>query len=75
MAWYQKQSELTYSNSAVFNLSYGPGANAPYGGVYKCTGCGHEIGIARYHSLPPQNHHTHVNQYVPIRWQPVVIHT
>ncbi len=46
-----------------------PGMHAPDGGVYRCTGCGHEIGIARGHALPPQNHHQHSNYSIPIRWQ------
>lgn len=75
MAWYQNASDLARSVSAVFNNSYEPSVSAPYGGVYKCTGCGHEIGIAQYHALPPQNHHQHSNRYLPIRWRPVVLHT
>lgn len=74
MAIYHNASFLTQSNNAVFNTTYEPSIAAPFGGIYKCTGCGHEIAIARYHSLPPQNHHQHTNRYVPIRWQPVVIH-
>jgi hypothetical protein len=74
MAFYQNSTDLIFSSNQVFNTSYEPGQAAPFGGLYKCTGCGHEIGIARYHSLPPQTHHQHTNRYVPIRWQPVVIH-
>jgi hypothetical protein len=74
MAQYQNTAELSYSASPVFTTSYEPGQAAPFGGVYKCTGCGHEIATARSHSLPPQNHHQHANRYVPIRWQPIVIH-
>jgi hypothetical protein len=71
MALYQRQNELSYSSSSVFNTTNEPGASAPFGGIYKCTGCGLEIGIAKFHALPPQNHHQHPSRYTPIRWQPV----
>ena len=74
MALYHNAADLTFSTSTVFSTSYEPGQSAPFGGVYKCTGCGHEISTARYHSLPPQNNHQHANPFVPIRWQPVVLH-
>jgi hypothetical protein len=74
MALYQRQNELSYSSSSVFNTTYEPGASAPFGGIYKCTGCGLEIGIAKFHVLPPQNHHQHPSRYTPIRWQPVTLH-
>jgi hypothetical protein len=74
MAQYQNFSDLSYSGSSVFAASYEPGQAAPFGGIYKCTGCGHEIATAQYHSLPPQNHHQHTNRYLLIRWRPVVLH-
>jgi hypothetical protein len=74
MAIYQETSNLTYSGSALFTQSFEPGQPAPYGGIYKCTGCGLEIGIAKHHTLPSQNHHQHRTQYLPIRWRAVVIH-
>jgi hypothetical protein len=73
MVLYHNQSEFAFSNAAVFTTSYAPSSVAPYGGVYKCVVCGHEIGIARGHVLPPQNHHQHPNRQ-PIRWQAVAIH-
>ena len=48
MALYQQPNELSYSSSPVFNQTYEPGTTAPFGGIYKCTGCGLEIGIAKY---------------------------
>jgi hypothetical protein len=74
MALYQNQSDLAYSGSTVFTLIYNPGDYAPYGGIYKCAGCGLEIGTAKHHQLPPQNHHQHQNRFLAIRWQPTVIH-
>lgn len=74
MAYYQHPNQLQFSQNTVFNSAYEPGQQAPYGGVYRCTGCGLEIGTAKYHALPPQNHHQHSNWNYPIRWQPVAIH-
>jgi hypothetical protein len=74
MALYQNQTYLTFSTSVVFNQAHKPGDPAPYGGIYRCTGCGLEIASARGHSLPPQNHHQHTNRLVPIRWQAEVLH-
>lgn len=73
MAMYQHSENLTWSNHPVFNQTYHPGQLAPFGGLYRCTGCGLEIGIAKGHVLPPQSHHWHVSA-TPIKWQPLVIH-
>jgi hypothetical protein len=75
MALYQQTSDLSYSNSPIFAQVFEPGTAAPFGGIYKCTGCGHEIGTAKYHSLPPQNHHQHTYPYRRILWQPVTLHS
>jgi len=74
MALYHHGNELAYSGSPVFDQILEPGSTAPYGGIYKCTGCGHEIGIAKYHNLPPQNHHQHRDWSVRIQWRAVVLH-
>ncbi|MBB3197367.1 hypothetical protein FHS28_004794 [Roseateles terrae] len=37
--------------------------------MYRCIVCGDEIGIAKGHALPPQNHHQHAVSQGPIRWQ------
>jgi hypothetical protein len=73
MALYKYPSLLQESNSVAFDQVHQPGASAPYGGLYRCTGCGHEIAIAKFHVLPPQNDHQH-STYQPIRWQLVVAH-
>ncbi|EQD58023.1 hypothetical protein B1A_10996, partial [mine drainage metagenome] len=38
----------------------------------RCVACGDEIGIAKGHTLPPQNHHQHAAGVGRIRWQLVV---
>jgi hypothetical protein len=74
MAYYQQANQLAFSDSSVFRNVYEPGQRAPFGGIYKCTGCGLEVGIAQHHSLPPQNHHQHGYRSTPIRWQAVTLH-
>lgn len=73
MANYKHAGFLHINDSNDFDLQWNPGAKAPYAGIYRCTGCGHEIGIAHGHELPPQNHHQHPTSAARIAWQPVVV--
>jgi hypothetical protein len=59
MALYKNGNALTQSQDAAFDMIHTPGTAAPHPGIYKCTGCGDEIGIAGGHILPPQNHRQH----------------
>lgn len=72
MALYKNPNVLSYSNSDVFDKYYSPGNQAPFAGVYRCTNCGDEIGIAAGHTLPPQNHRQHAPNSGGIYWQLVV---
>ena len=38
-----------------FDKDHRPGEDAPVAGIYRCTGCGREIGIAAGHKLPAQH--------------------
>lgn len=71
MPHYKSLLHFTLNNSQNFDITSAraPGIVAPDAGIYRCTGCGHEIGIAKGHVLPPQNHHQHNNYLTPIRWQ------
>jgi hypothetical protein len=68
MALYKNGNALTQSQDAAFDQTYTPGTAAPHPGIYKCTGCGDEIGIAGGHNLPPQNHRQHAVG-AKITWQ------
>ena len=68
MALYKYPKFLTPSQHKNFDTLRDPGADAPDAGVYRCQVCGHEIGIAKGHKLPPQGHHTHSPGSGPIRW-------
>jgi len=72
MASYKYEKFLQHNAHQEFDNSHAPGAQAPNPGIYRCTGCGDEIGIAKGHTLPPQNHHQHTQGQGAIRWQLIV---
>jgi hypothetical protein len=72
MAQYKYDKFLNQSNNAAYDTIHEPGASAPDAGIYRCVVCGHEIGIAKGHTLPPQNHHQHAAGLGKIRWQLIV---
>jgi len=72
MALYKYGSELKNSDHSEFDSKYGPGSVAPNPGIYRCAVCGDEIGIAKGHVLPPQNHHQHAPGLGKIQWQLLV---
>jgi hypothetical protein len=68
MAWYKHANLLKQVNFGDFDAVHQPGTKAPFAGIYRCAGCGHEIGIAMGHTLPPQGHHQHAEAQGAIRW-------
>lgn len=72
MAQYKYSQFLNQNNHAEYDKRYSPGAEAANAGIYRCTGCGDEIGIAKGHRLPPQNHHQHNSGQGAIEWQLLV---
>lgn len=44
-----------FSSNSAFDALHSPGGNSKvlYAGIYRCTACDHEIGIARDHEFPP----------------------
>jgi hypothetical protein len=72
MAFYKYAAYLQVNNHQEFDNNHAPGSDAPNPGIYRCTGCGDEIGIAKGHKLPPQNHHQHTQAQGSIRWQLIV---
>jgi hypothetical protein len=71
MALYKNGNALQHSTHQAFDEELGPGTQAPNPGIYRCVNCGDEIGIAKGHTLPPQNHHQHSNN-LPIKWKLLV---
>jgi hypothetical protein len=74
MALYKYDKWIGQSNDEAFDKIITPSTSAPWPGIYRCEGCGHEIGIAQGHALPPQNHHQHTYSQGAIRWRLVVSH-
>ncbi len=73
MAFYKEAKMLQPSQDARFDAANAlpPGSKHHGAGIYRCVSCGHEIGIAKDHTLPPQNYHVHPNS-LPIKWQLIV---
>ena len=71
MALYKNGTYLTQNTSSVFDVDHKPGEVTPNHGIYRCTGCGHEIVSEAGRPFPPQNHHQHTNGTV-IRWRLLV---
>jgi hypothetical protein len=72
MAWYKYDQYLKKSTGDAYDKDNSPGVAAPHAGIYRCMGCGRELGIAEGHTLPPQNHHQHTQGEGTIRWRLVV---
>ncbi len=69
MALFKDDSYFKQSDSADFDKLHQPGQRAPFAGIYKCVTCGHEIGIAFNHELPPQIHAQHDPKKGKIEWK------
>ena len=72
MAIYKHGEYLSRSDHEEFDKKHAPGAEAYNPGIYRCVACGDEIGIAKGHTLPPQNHHQHAVGLGKIEWQLLV---
>jgi len=72
MAQYKYGDRLHQSDHSAYDTKHAPGATAENAGIYRCVACGDEIGIAKGHTLPPQNHHQHKPGTGKIEWQLLV---
>lgn len=69
MALYQDGSRVSKVTDPAFDAIHNPGNAAPHAGIYQCTVCKHEIGIAAGHTLPSQSHAQHPASSGPIKWR------
>ena len=72
MAQYKYGQHLNKGDSEVYDKKCSPGSNADNAGIYRCAACCDEIGIAKGHTLPPQNHHQHAPGVGKIEWHLLV---
>jgi hypothetical protein len=72
VAQYKYGQYLHQSDHEAYDTLYSPGDMAPNAGIYRCVVCGDEIGIAKGHTLPPQNHHQHDPGQGKIQWKLLV---
>lgn len=72
MAAYKYGNLIRQQEHPAFDTACEPGEPALHAGIYRCVSCGDEIGIAKGHTLPPQNHHQHNPGVGPIKWKLIV---
>jgi hypothetical protein len=72
MAGYKYGKYLKQADHEEYDKKHAPGSEAYNPGIYRCAVCGDEIGIAKGHTLPPQNHHQHAPGLGKIEWQLLV---
>ncbi len=72
MAIYKAGTNVVVGTGNAFESEHSPGTEAPYAGIYACVSCGDEIGIAKGHVLPAQNHAQHAPGLGAIRWKCLV---
>ena len=72
MAWNKYPQFITKNEHKNFDTLRSPGDETPDAGIYRCESCGDEIGIAKGHKLPPQNHHQHAIGLGAIQWRMIV---
>jgi hypothetical protein len=72
MAQYKYGGYLNRSDHSAYDTKHVAGDTAENAGIYRCARCGDEIGIAKGHKLPPQNHHQHASGAGKIEWQLLV---
>ena len=72
MASYKHDGFLKKSCGADYDELHLPGSEALYAGIYRCDGCGHEIGAPLGGSLPDISHHRRSGEQRAIRWPLIV---
>ena len=55
--------------SGIFDAVFRPGDEAPYSGMYFCTGCDAAVPASEHDPLPSRSHHRHSPEQGEIRWK------
>jgi len=74
MALYKYAQFIEQSDHKAFDTITPVSQAAPFSGIYRCEGCGHQIVSTEGHHLPPQNHPQHSSSQGAIRWRLIVAH-
>ena len=72
MAKYRYSTHLHKSDSTAYDVEWKPGQKPVNSGIYRCTGCGHEVVAEKERSFPTQNKHQHTAEQGEIRWKLLV---
>ncbi|WP_342705474.1 hypothetical protein OHZ10_18065 [Burkholderia arboris] len=59
MAQYRIGGYFTCGSGRAFSENLSPGSQVTVAGIYRCTVCGDEIGIAKSQALPSDEAHRH----------------
>ena len=72
MARYKYGDFLDRSDSDAYDTVHQPGATVSKAGIYRCTVCGSEVGVAKGQGLPPETDHQHKSGQDAIQWKLLV---
>ncbi|RQR50746.1 hypothetical protein DIE21_16445 [Burkholderia sp. Bp9140] len=59
MALYRIGGYFTCGSGRAFSENLPPGSEVTVAGIYRCTVCGDEVGIAKWQTLPSEDAHRH----------------
>lgn len=69
MAYFKYKHFIIQSESSAFDITFEPNDKVLISGIYRCENCGENATFVCGHKIPPQNHHQHENQQLPIIWR------
>lgn len=55
MAFYKYPKHLHQNNGNAFDVTYGPGEEVEFSGIYRCDNCGREAACNKGDGFPPHN--------------------
>jgi len=72
VALYKRRPYVLDSDLAVFEVRHAPATRVANPGIYRCTGCGEEVPVAKGHLLPRGEQHEHGPEDGKVEWQLIV---
>lgn len=71
-SYLKKVTTFKPEEAEIWNSAKAAGSSAPASGIYRCTGCGHEITSNEGSKLPSLNCHRQSDSATAVSWQLVV---